>query len=128
MPAHRTPNAKAEITGSALKHPGRFAGRSAPKRIRPIGAPYASMTDIECRYWDEFKAELPWLHSGHRVVLRLACRFSARLEIDPDFGVSAAQALSSLLSKLGATPVDETKVAHPDADDDADDEFFGRPN
>jgi hypothetical protein len=87
------------------------------------------MTAIEVRYWNEFVAELPWLHSGHRVLLRMACRLSARMEGD-DFGVSATQALSSILSKLGATPVDETKVAHGGGEDDEDpaEGFFGRPN
>jgi hypothetical protein len=49
---------------------------------------------------------------------------------DAEFGVSATQALSSILSKLGATPVDETKVNHGgEEDEDPADEFFtGRPN
>ena len=39
--------------------------------------------------------------------------------------VSALQALGSLLSKLGATPVDETKVNHGgDEDEDPDEKFF----
>jgi hypothetical protein len=72
------------------------------------------------------------LNSGHRVLLRLACQLSARLDTGDgkggEMGVSAAQALSSVLSKLGATPVDETKVMHGGDDEDEDDEFFGRPN
>src|SRR6478609_2631252 len=114
MPRPRLPQAKAEASGAVLKNAGRFAGRSAPKKARPIGEPYVAMTEGERWYWEEFKAELPWLNSGHRVLLRMACRLSARLDTDPDFGVSATQALSSILSKLGATPTDETKVAHGD--------------
>jgi hypothetical protein len=128
MGAPRLPQAKAEASGAVLKNAGRFAGRSAPKRVRPIGEPYAAMTEMEVWYWREFAEELPWLNSGHRVLLRMACRLSARLDTDPDFGVSATQALSSILSKLGATPVDETKVVHGGGDDDEDDEFFGKPN
>lgn len=46
-----------------------------------------------------------------------------------DFGINAAQALSSILSKLGASPADESKVNHgDDGDEDPDDKFFGRPN
>lgn len=87
------------------------------------------MDEIECRYWAEFTSELPWLNSGHRVLLRMACRLSARLDTDKDFGVSATQALSSILSKLGATPVDESKINHADGDEeDPTDRFFGRPN
>ena len=53
---------------------------------------------------------------------------AAALEGD-DFGVSKAQALSSILSKLGATPVDETKVNHDGGEEtDPGEGFFGRPN
>jgi hypothetical protein len=52
------------------------------------------------------------------------------METDPDMGVAALQALGAALSKLGATPTDETKVNHDEGDEDEDDEFFGsgRPN
>lgn len=126
MPAHRTPKGKAAITGSDTRHPGRFKGRQGPKKTRPAGEPYKTMNPVEREAWREFVTELPWLNSSHRPLLLLACRWMARLQ-DPkaDFGVSATQALSSILSKLGATPVDETKVGHmADEDEDPTDEFF----
>ena len=129
MARNRIPQAKAEISGSALKDPGRFRDRKGPKRTRPVGEPYAGMSEIECRYWAEFASELPWLNSGHRVMLRMACRLSARLDEGDEFGVSVAQALSSILSKLGASPVDETKVTHgSDEEEDPAAEFFARPH
>jgi hypothetical protein len=85
------------------------------------------MNEIERGYWAEFVQELPWLHSGHRVMLRMACQLSARMDEGSEMGVSAMQALSAMLSKLGATPTDETKVSQSD-DEDEDDEFFGKPN
>lgn len=128
MPRPRLPAAKAEASGAALKNAGRFKNRKAPANKRPVGKPYAGMPPVEVGYWKEFVAELPWLHSGHRVLLRMACRLAARLDGD-DFGVSAAQALSSILSKLGATPVDETKVADGGGEEeDPGESFFGRPN
>lgn len=49
---------------------------------------------------------------------------AARLD-DADMGVSAHQALGSLLSKLGATPADVTKVNHgEDEDEDPTEGFF----
>lgn len=127
----RLPAMKAAVSGAALKNPGRHAGRSAPKGTRPLGEPYARMTEGQKQAWEEYRAELPWLNSSHRPLLRLACIWTAKMD-DPDaeFGVSATQALSSILSKLGATPVDETKVSVPDGDDsDPADRFFaGRPN
>ena len=125
MAKPRLPAAKAEASGAAIKNPQRFDGRTAPKRTRPIGEPYANMTDEQKAAWEEFRYELPWLNSGHRALLRLACILTARMN-DPEFGVSAMHALSSALSKLGATPVDETKVNHGgDEEEDPADKFFG---
>lgn len=78
--------------------------------------------------WAEMVGDMPWLNSSHRVLLRLACYHAARLDEDGEFGVSATQALSSILSKLGATPVDETKVNHGDGDEDDPDEALFRPH
>jgi hypothetical protein len=83
------------------------------------------MSDAEQEAWHEFASELPWLNSSHRALLHLACRLRARLTTDPDMGVNAMQAYSSVLSKLAATPVDETKVSAPDGEDeDPTDRFF----
>jgi hypothetical protein len=79
--------------------------------------------------WQEFKDELPWLNSSHRALLQIACVLRARLNEDPDMGVNAISTYSAVLSKLAATPVDETKVSMPDgAEQDPTDEFFARPN
>lgn len=128
MARPRLPASKAEVSGAAVHDPQRFKGRKAPKGTRPLGEPYVKMTDEQKVAWEEYRAELPWLNSSHRPLLRLACIWTARMD-DADFGVSATQALSSILSKLGATPVDETKVNHGDGEDeDPADKFFGRPH
>jgi hypothetical protein len=128
MARPRLPAGKAEMLGATVKDPGRFEGRTPPKRTRPIGEPYLRMTDDQKTAWAELSAEMPWLHSAHRPLLRLACIWVAKME-DGEFGVSATKALSSILSKLGATPVDETKVNHGEGEDAApEDKFFGRPN
>jgi hypothetical protein len=129
MPKPRLPKAKADASGAAIKNPGRFKDRKAPKRTRPLGEPYSAMTEDQRRYWREFAVDMPWLHSGHRVLLRMACQFAARLDTDDGIGENAAKVLSALLSKLGATPVDETKVNHgDDGEEDPADQFFGRPH
>lgn len=128
MARPRLPAAKAEASGAAIKNAGRFADRKAPKGTSPLGAPYVRMTDEQKEVWEECRAEMPWLNGSHRRLLRVACILSARMD-DPEMGVSALQALSSILSKLGATPVDETKVTHgEDDDEDPADEFFRRPH
>lgn len=111
-----------------MHDPQRFRDRKTPSRKRPLGDPYLKMTDAQKEAWAEYAAEMPWLHSAHRPLLRLACIWTAKMD-DADFGVSATQALSSILSKLGATPVDETKVMHGDGEEeDPADAFFARPN
>jgi len=119
---------KALVSGAASVHPGRFKGRNGPKKARPLGEPYARMTEAQRAAWAEFRSELPWLSGSHRPLLRLACIWIAKME-EGEFGVSATQALSSILSKLGATPVDESKVNHGEGDEeDPADKFFGRAN
>lgn len=128
MPNPRLPAEKADVSGAAAKNPARHRDRKVPPQ-RPIGEPYARMTDEQKGVWAECQADMPWLKSGHRLLLRQICILAARMDTDPDMGVSAHQALSAMLSKLGATPTDETKVSF-DAGDDEDptDKFFARPN
>ncbi len=127
MARPRLPQAKAEVSGAALKNPGTFKARKAPKGTRPIGEPYARMTPGQQEAWHEMVAEMPWLNSAHRTLLRLACIISARLD-EADVGVNQLQTLSAILSKLGATPVDETRLNLPAEDDeDPADKFFHIP-
>ena len=127
MPKPRLPQDKAIVSGANLKDPGRFKDRKKPGRTRPVGEPYATMTGEQVVHWYEFKNDLPWLNSSHRQLLRVACILSARAD-NPECGIQALQALSTILSKLGATPTDETKVSYDpdDSGEDPADEFFDR--
>lgn len=121
----RTPAAKAAVSGAAAKNPQRHRHRKTPKGPKAIGAPYKGMTKEQVAVWKEQVENMPWLHAGHRLLLRQVCILAARMATDPEMGVSAMQALGSLLSKLGATPVDETKVNHGSGEDeDPDDKHF----
>lgn len=125
----RTPAAKAAVSGAAMKNPQRHKARKVPKGTRALGLPYARMTPGQVEAWQEFRDELPWLNSAHRALLQLACVLRDRLNNDPEMGVNALSAYSSILSKLAATPVDETRATMlSDDDEDPSDKFFGRPN
>lgn len=125
MARSRTPRAKAETAGRTLHDPGRYRDRHTPKGMRPIGEPYPSMTEPQRELWAEFAANLPWLNAAHRQLLRLACLLSARMETTDGMGIGAIGALSSILSKLGATPVDECRVGFAgEAEEDPADRFF----
>ena len=125
MARPRLPAAKARALGADVVNAGRFKDRKAPKGTRPIGKPFAAMTPEQKAAWEEFAAELPWLNSSHRALLQIASVLRARLNGDADLGVNALQTYSAVLSKLAATPVDETKVSVPDdEDEDPADAFF----
>lgn len=110
---------------------GRYIERSRalqrsqePANPNPIGAPYRGMTPAQMKVWKECAENMLWLNASHRLLLRQVSILAARMETDPEVGVSAMHALSAMLSKLGATPTDESKVNHPDGDEDQDDKFF----
>lgn len=124
----RLPTLRAEVSGAALKDPQRHRPRKGPK-ARPLGEPFVRMTEAQKEAWDQFRDELPWLNGGHRALLEAACHIRARLAGGDEVGINVLQTYSSILSKLAATPVDETKVNHgDDSEEDPTDRFFGRPN
>ena len=125
MAKPRIPTMKAHITGASLHDPARYAGRTMAAGTGGVGQPPDCLTPAQADAWRAFAAELPWLNSGHRAVLQIAAVLRARLNTDPDMGVAAMQAYSAILSKLGATPADESRVSMPDAvEDDPTDRFF----
>jgi hypothetical protein len=126
MARSRTPKAKAEVSGAALHDPQRFRDRKRPHNTRSLGEPYARMTDSEKEAWEELDCECPWLHSAHRPIVKLACVLMGKLA-DGSTNISDINGLSAILSKLGATPSDESRIAHDDGGGDEDDEFF-RPH
>lgn len=128
MAANRLPALKAEVSGAAIKNAARFKDRKTPK-ARPVGEPFARMSELQREAWDQFRDELPWLNNSHRALLEVACNVRARLASGDEVGINVLQTYSAILSKLAATPVDETKVAHgDDSEEDPSDKFFGRPN
>lgn len=119
---------KAIVSGAALKHPERYRDRTAPVGMLPIGGPYEAMTEPQRAIWAECKANMPWLHAGHRLLLRVVCVLAVK-STEPDAKAATLGALSTALSKLGATPSDESKINHAPADDDAPEEhYFTRTN
>lgn len=125
MAKPRLPAAKAQALGADVVNAGRFKDRKAPRGTRPLGKPFASMTPEQRAAWVEFAAELPWLNSSHRAILQVACVLRARMNENAEIGVNALQTYSAVLSKLAATPVDETKVSMADdEDEDPADRFF----
>ena len=125
MPRARTPAAKAKVTGAAALHPGRHAERKEPK-VDGLGKPSVFLDDDGKAAWESFKRELPWLAESDRSLVEIAAHVRGRLIGGEDVGVTALSMLQSILSKMGASPADRSKVMVPDGEE-AKDEFFG-PN
>lgn len=117
MARPRTPAAKAEVTGAAQIHPGRFNGRKEPQST-PIGNAPSWMDKDQRAAWESYRAELPWLMEAHRGLLEIAAKLRARLWTDPDMGITAMNQLRMCQAQLGGTPADMSKVAIPDGQDE----------
>ena len=125
MPNHRTPALKAAVTGTADRNPQRHRDRKEPK-TNPLGDPSPFLSPFGVTAWESFKKELPWLAESDRALVEIAAAVRGRLLAGEDVGTTALSMLQSILSKMGATPADRTKVSAPD-DEGEEDEFFG-PN
>ena len=123
MAAPRTPVAKARATGADIKNPSRHADRKDPK-TKPLGKPSRFLDGAGREAWEGYKLELPWLTEADRSLVEIASSVRGRLLAGEDVGVTALSMLQSILSKMGGTPADRSKVATPD-EDEPEDEFFG---
>lgn len=119
----RTPTAKAKATGAALKNPGRHADRSNPRTV-PLGDPSSFLDGHGKAAWEGYRREMPWLMESDRSLVEIAALVRGRLLGGEDVGMTALSMLQSILSKMGGSPADRSKVAVPD-DEKEEDEFFG---
>ena len=124
MPAPRLPALKARITGAAAKNPARFKDRANPK-VAKVSEPPAYLSPAARRSWRMFVRRLPWLTAADEAMLAIAAMIQGQLMDREDVGVAKLSLYQSVLSKLGASPTDRTKVAMPDDDEEEEDEFFG---
>jgi hypothetical protein len=121
----RTPAAKAKATGAAALHPGRHAARREPVAAK-LGSAPTHLTAYGKRAWAMFLNELPWLTAGDGALLEVASRVRGEMMAGDEVGVTKLSMYQSVLSKLGATPTDRSKVTMGDVEEEPD-EFFG-PN
>lgn len=122
MAKPRTPIDKARITGADTRNPQRYRGRNDPA-VSPIGEPSPHLKDAERESWQRFAAELPWLVESDRALLEVASALRSKLDSRDGVGLNHLQIYSAILSKLGATPADRSRVSMPSRDEEPD-EFF----
>ena len=121
MSRHRTPLAKAQLTGAAKKHPERYKGRTEPDGGPILGQPPRHFSAAQKKIWAKFQAELPWLTEADRAIVEVTAITRALIEAGCD-GATAAllREHRQQLSSLGATPVTRSNVAQQPAQDEDD--------
>src|SRR4051812_48557642 len=117
MPAHRTPALKAAVTGAAVKNPQRHRDRKEPQ-VPSLGEPSPFLDEFGRQAWAAFSRELPWLAESDRALVEIASAVRGRLLGGEDVGTTALSMLQSILSKMGGSPADRSKVSAPDDDPD----------
>jgi hypothetical protein len=120
----RLPAEVAKVTGAVAKNAGRFQGRAAPK-VKSLGPPPARLSEAQQKLWKEFNDDFPWLGRSDRGIVSLAVLLQSQIEAAGDEATPPMIAqMRLLLSSMGGTPVDRSKVAVPDdPEEDPLDEF-----
>jgi hypothetical protein len=124
MARPRLPDQVAAVTGADKRSPGRFAGRKSPK-VKSLGPAPKRFTPEQVKIWDEFNADFPWLGRSDRTLVEVATNLLDQMRL---LGVETPIALYAqmrmILGQMGGTPVDRSKVAMPeDEDEDPASEF-----
>ena len=110
----RTPTKVHVLRGTEQKHPERMRERARePKCNEPLGDPPRELVGETRRAWEYLADSCPpgMLVKVDRALVQSAAVILARLWADPmGIDVKEINTLANLLSKLGMTPVDRSKV------------------
>ena len=105
----RLPQEVAKITGAATVNAGRYKNRSTPK-VRSLGPPPKRYCEDKAAIWNEFNDDFPWLGRSDRRLVGLAVDMQHQIETQDDLPVAVYAQMRLLLSSMGGTPVDRSKV------------------
>ena len=119
MGRNRISTATQEAKGAFRKDPQRKSlrsdlgpdGKYKPLCTSPIGAAPKYFKGRRLAAWDEFIGEIPEgvLNGSHRKILELACDLVQKQRAGKISGTERGQ-LIQILSRLGMTPVDQSKI------------------
>jgi len=115
MPAKKTLRELA-LSGTLRNNPGRYASRARTSDliVGPLGQPPRHLSAQAKKVWREIVKDAPegLLTSADRMLLEIACFLTLKMRSgmvkNSELGL-----LSSVLAKLGLTPVDRNKVEAP---------------
>jgi hypothetical protein len=119
----RLPTAIAKVTGATIANPKRHNDRSAPK-VKSLGVAPKRFTEDQKEIWDEFNTDFYYLGRTDRNLVGLACILQDEIN-KGKAPIAAFAQLRLMLSSMGGTPVDRSKVSTPGDDEkDPTDEFL----
>ena len=113
MARPRLPVEVASVTGADKRSPGRFKGRVEPV-VKSLGPAPKTFDDAQVEIWNEFNADFPWLGRSDRRLVGLAVRLQTMIDVNPECPVAVIAQMRMLLSAMGGTPVDRSKVSAQD--------------
>lgn len=114
----RLPTAVAKVTGAEAKNAGRFAKRAAPK-VKSLGPCPKKFDADQAKLWEEFNESFPWLGRPDRYIVGLAVMLQTQIDAAGKEATPPMYAqMRLLLSSLGGTPVDRSKVTAPDEENE----------
>lgn len=124
MPRPQTPLAKAKLTGADKKDPKRFSGRSDPATSgKPVGNPPGHLSKSAANVWREAAKSMGWLVEEDRFALEvMAIAVGAIRDAGDQVTASMISAANTAIGKVGASPVDRSKVFQK-ASEPEEDEF-----
>lgn len=118
----RLPQEVAKITGAEAKNAGRFRDRASPK-VKSLGPAPKRFTEDQVKLWNEINEDFPWLGRPDRQLVTMAVELRSLID-EGGAPVSVYAQLRLCLSSMGGTPIDRSKVATSDEnEDDPADEF-----
>lgn len=112
----RLPQEVAKVTGAVAKNAGRFTDRATPK-VKSLGPAPKSYDDAQREIWDEFNSDFPWLGRSDRHLVKIAVELQTMIDTG-QAPVAVYAQMRLVLSSMGGTPVDRTKVSAPDEEDE----------
>lgn len=115
MPPRKKTLSELKFSGAIKTNPGRYADRTDPPTLAPIGYAPRYLTSAERAIWRQIVRVAPpgLLTVADSISVELACRLIFRSRTLFTTKASDINALTTLLGKLGLNPIDRAKMVLP---------------
>ena len=116
MPAHRTPNEVAKLTGADRRNPKRFAKRIEPSKsdfpnaMDPLGSADTWLNKEQATSFELIRKRFPWLRETDRIAAEMAALLYARMRSGEVLSGSLQGQLRALIGSFGGDPGNLQKI------------------